>query len=349
MLIARLIKVIDDDETEENELLEPPSVEPAQLYVLRIKGHTTQNSLGAGIGLVLYNPDNNEELWASRIYSSGDRAGFEAEYLAIILGLDFAKTCGIQKLMIQSSNDAVVCQINGIYNVNKEKLKRLLKIEKAMEKNFNEYSIQEISADQNTKAAEMAKTALATRKSLNIPVSWNFADFIKDIGSKPHEGAKKEVDDPAQHTDIDPERLYLLRFDGGSRGNPGIAGAGMVLYDDQGQEIWCGRKFLSESATNNVAEYLGLLSGLKCALSLGIKRLVAEGDSQLIVRQLNGEYRVKNAGLKTFYKAAVGVAKDFDYFEIRHIPRAENSRADWLANHAMDSKESHGLEQVPDV
>lgn len=111
----------------------------------------------------------------------------------------------------------------------------------------------------------------------------------------------------------------------------------------------CGWKFHSESATNNVAEYFGLLSGLKCARSFGINRLIAEGDSQLIVKQLNGEYRVKDAVLKTFYTASVDTIKDFDYFEIRHIPRAENSRADWLANLAMDSQESHGFDEAPDV
>lgn len=110
----------------------------------------------------------------------------------------------------------------------------------------------------------------------------------------------------------------------------------------------CGWKFHSESATNNVAEYFGLLSGLKCARSFGIKRLIAEGDSQLIVKQLNGEYRVKDAVLKTFYQASVDIVKGFEYFEIRHIRRAENSRADWLANHAMDSKDSHGFDTALD-
>jgi ribonuclease HI len=77
--------------------------------------------------------------------------------------------------------------------------------------------------------------------------------------------------------------------------------------------------------------------------------LIAEGDSQLIVKQLNGEYRVKDAVLQTFYKASVDNVKDFDYFEIRHIYRAENSRADGLANLAMDSQESYGFDEAPDV
>jgi ribonuclease HI len=66
------------------------------------------------------------------------------------------------------------------------------------------------------------------------------------------------------------------------------------------------------------------------------------------VKQINGEYRVKEKTLKKFYQASVDIVEDFDYFEIRHIPRAENSRADWLANHAMDLQESHGFDEIPD-
>ena len=117
----------------------------------------------------------------------------------------------------------------------------------------------------------------------------------------------------------------------------------MVIYNDQGNEIWNGWKFHSEWATNNVAEYSGLLWGLKYAhSSLGITQLIAEGDSQLVVKQLNGEYRVKEPVLKKYHKTCVDVVENFEYFEIRHIPRAENSRADWLANQAMDLQASHG-------
>lgn len=76
--------------------------------------------------------------------------------------------------------------------------------------------------------------------------------------------------------------------------------------------------------------------GLKCARSFGISRLIVEGDSQLIVRQLTGRYQCREPSLKKFFNSCQEVAKGLEYFEIRHIPRAENKRADWLANHAMD-------------
>ena len=123
----------------------------------------------------------------------------------------------------------------------------------------------------------------------------------------------------------------------------------MVLYDDNGDEIWSGWKFHPEKTTNNVAEYLGLLCGLKCAHSFGITQLIAEGDSQLVVRQLNGDYKVKNEVLKKFHQACSDLADQFQYFEIRHILRKDNSRADWLANQAMDQQESHGFSETVDV
>lgn len=135
---------------------------------------------------------------------------------------------------------------------------------------------------------------------------------------------------------IDPSREYLLRFDGGSRGNPGLAGSGMVIYDDQGIEVWNGWKCHTEDETNNAAEYYGLLLGLQEAKKLGISRLIVEGDSQLVVKQLNGEYKVKNWNLRKLFEKAVSEAKGLDYLEIRHIRRSENKRADELANQAMD-------------
>ncbi len=124
----------------------------------------------------------------------------------------------------------------------------------------------------------------------------------------------------------------------------GSAGVGMVLYDDNGKEIWCGWKFLGIGITNNVAEYTALLIGLQCAGSLGIRRLQVEADSELVVKQLRGLYQVKNHGLKPIYQNVKGLMQQFDFFDIRHIPRKENARADELANHAMNEKSTYGFD-----
>lgn len=143
---------------------------------------------------------------------------------------------------------------------------------------------------------------------------------------------------------IAPSRTYVLRFDGGSRGNPGIAGAGMVLYDSVSQaEVWCGMEFLGDGFTNNQAEFSGLVTGVKCARALGVKHIVVQGDSQLVLRQISGEYKVKSPSLKGYFAEAMKIIHEFDTFQTNHILRGRNSRADELANLAMDRRSSAGF------
>lgn len=150
---------------------------------------------------------------------------------------------------------------------------------------------------------------------------------------------------PTNFTSLSPELTYVLRFDGGSRGNPGIAGAGMVLYNgEDGTEVWSGYHYLGEKYTNNEAEYRGLITGLQCARTLGVQNIVVQGDSQLILRQIVGEYKVKSATLKAYYDEAVSIIPQFKSFQTSHIERARNARADELANLAMDFQASVGFE-----
>ncbi len=131
-----------------------------------------------------------------------------------------------------------------------------------------------------------------------------------------------------------------LRTDGGARGNPGPAGAAFVLEGESGR-LACGGRYLGE-ATNNVAEYEALIWGLENALAAGIDDLVVLMDSELIVKQLLGQYRVKNAGLKPLFVRAMQLRRDFATFEIRHVRREDNKLADELANEAMDARSDVG-------
>ena len=143
-------------------------------------------------------------------------------------------------------------------------------------------------------------------------------------------------------TQLSPDKTYVLRFDGGSRGNPGVAGAGMVLYDaDEGQEVWSGYSFMGDKYTNNEAEYTGILEGLRCAYAMGARSVVIQGDSLLVIKQLEGAWRVKAENLRPYHQKALNVLKQFDSFHLCHIEREQNSRADELANEAMDLRTSH--------
>jgi ribonuclease HI len=140
---------------------------------------------------------------------------------------------------------------------------------------------------------------------------------------------------------IDSDKTYTLYFDGGSRGNPGMAGAGMTIYDESlGTEVWSGHEYLGSNKTNNEAEYAALSTGLLCAKALGVQRIHVKGDSQLVIKQIRGEYRVNSPKLLPYYDCVMATIRDsFSLFLYpSHIPRDKNKRADALANKAMDSK-----------
>jgi ribonuclease HI len=128
----------------------------------------------------------------------------------------------------------------------------------------------------------------------------------------------------------------VVHVDGGARGNPGPAGAAAVAYDDAGEVLAERSEFIGE-ATNNVAEYRALLLGTRLAEELGARELEVVGDSQLVARQIGGQYKVKHAGLKPLYLEAMHALARFDRWSIRDVRREHNERADELVNAAIDA------------
>ena len=155
----------------------------------------------------------------------------------------------------------------------------------------------------------------------------------------------KECDETPGKAILSPQKTYVLQFDGGSRGNPGLSGAGMVLYDEAGDEVWHARHFLGQSSTNNEAEYTALLIGLQCALLMGAQHIVIQGDSELVIKQVKGTYKCKSANLIPYNIAVTKLLNEFQSSEISHIARAQNKRADKLANDAMDWQRSNYMHQ----
>ncbi len=137
------------------------------------------------------------------------------------------------------------------------------------------------------------------------------------------------------------EGFWRLHCDGASRGNPGPAGAGMVLFDPQGRLQANQGRYLGET-TNNVAEYQALLLGLEEARRLEVKKLQVLADSELMVKQINGRYRVKAPHLIPLWREALNALKEFEAWAINHVPREENHLADEAANRAIDQKTAAG-------
>lgn len=137
----------------------------------------------------------------------------------------------------------------------------------------------------------------------------------------------------------------LIHTDGGSRGNPGPAGIGFTI-DIDGERACAAGAFIGET-TNNVAEYTAVTWALRNALALGVDEVELRADSELMVKQVNGEYRVKNEGLRPLFLEVKELLSGFDSFRVRHVRREANTDADELANQAMDACGTVGDHREP--
>lgn len=142
-----------------------------------------------------------------------------------------------------------------------------------------------------------------------------------------------------------PQSEYTMNFDGASRGNPGPAGIGAVIFHN-GQEIWASCQYIG-TKTNNQSEYSALILGLQEALTRDIKQLHVYGDSQLVINQINGIYKVKNVGLQELYQEVQRLKAEFETIVFTHIYREFNKRADHLSNMALDVLDTNELQLPP--
>jgi len=138
--------------------------------------------------------------------------------------------------------------------------------------------------------------------------------------------------------------MIIAYIDGGSRGNPGPAAAAFVLNDKNGKQLQA-KAFVLGKATNNVAEYTGLIKALEAAKQIGAEKLTVFSDSELLVRQINGQYRVKSEQIRPLFQQAVSLLGHFENWKVNHILRGKNQQADGLLNQALDL--GHDIESTP--
>jgi ribonuclease HI len=190
---------------------------------------------------------------------------------------------------------------------------------------------------------------LALAGGANISEAWSKAGFsdpeearktLRDLAGflRPAEQGGRVVSDPNTAGGDKPLGL-IVYVDGASRGNPGPSSVGAVALLPGGEELASVSKSIGR-ATNNVAEYMAVIEGLKLARRLRAREVEIRLDSELVARQLNGEYRIKNSNLRAISRSVAEEAVRFDACRYVHIPRSENARADELANEALDREGS---------
>jgi ribonuclease HI len=150
-----------------------------------------------------------------------------------------------------------------------------------------------------------------------------------------------------QEPERKPTAAFQANIDGGSRGNPGPASYGVVVRDAKGEIVARLKKYIGHS-TNNVAEYFGLIAALDYAQAQGIRALRIESDSELMVKQMRGQYKVKSEDLRPLFERAKKMSQTLESFRIDHVYREHNREADALANQALDETSRTGSAS-PDV
>ena len=190
---------------------------------------------------------------------------------------------------------------------------------------------EKIDLNDSTKPINTTASTSNSNISLTLPAPTTnpFAMF------KPHTSATVSISNAEKPLmPLQTLETYKLAFDGCSKGNPGRAGAGAVIYEGTA-EIWSDARYVGDKETNNVAEYTGLIMGLHEALRRNIARLLVQGDSELVIKQMKGIYAVKSDNIKNYHDTAKGLAAQFKWIEFRHVYRNDNKRADELSNQGL--------------
>ena len=177
-----------------------------------------------------------------------------------------------------------------------------------------------------------ASVGLAVPQSESQPFRTAIVDHLQRQKGQTRP-APESTPTPTPTPDSEMLKLYC---DGGSRGNPGPAASGYIIVNQLDQPVCQGGSFLGV-ATNNQAEYESLKKGLTRAVGMGVKSLHAYMDSQLVVRQVEGQYKVKNSDLQVLHKSVIELVGQFDNFQISYIPRELNKTADAIVNQTLDN------------
>jgi ribonuclease HI len=273
-------------------------------------GGSRGNPGPAGIGVQLL--DERGDVLGEIARGIGETTNNVAEYTALVTGLELALEKGVTDLVVHLDSKVVEDQLSGRMKISSERLVDLAGQARALMDRFGSAVVERVPRERNKAADKLANRAM-------------------------NAAALGASDDPSPRPprSSSEKRTATLHADGGARGNPGPAGIGVVLAEG-GSVIGEIARGIGES-TNNVAEYSALIAGLELALESGITDIDVRMDSELVVNQVQGAWKIKNDRLRSLAVTAQGLLNRFDSAKITHVPREQNAGADRLANQGMDA------------
>eukprot|EP01041_Mallomonas_annulata_P011686 gene11685-24472_t len=321
---------------------------------------------GCGAVLYFHNIKHNviNEVWFDYLYLTHCKSKSDSTYQGLILGLNQAVKMNLKHLSIEGDSNQIIKQFIAPRNGRDEEVLQLHNNALILLEQIDTYQFNCIHIAENGRSYELSKLAidlfaksptgianLPEQKQLESPSDItnvnNDSELPSIILKQPSKTPPSDSNLQTNSTDIMQSKTYILQFDGGSRGNPGISGSGAILMDSSNNNIlWKGNVYLGDGITNNIAEYQGIILGLQECIkhsSISQSSLTIQGDSTLIIKQLLGEYQVKNKHLKELHEIAINLLSRLHDYKLEYIPRALNVEADVLANLAMDTRRNSSI------
>lgn len=304
---------------------------PEPVYVIHTDGASKGNPGHAGIAYVIAGP--NGETAASHARYIGEHTSNVAEYVALVEALDAARELGATRVEAFSDSQLMVNQVSGVYRVKNETLRPLYEDVIAAMRRFRSASLVHVPREKNKEADKLAGDAIRAR--LNALQGANATDDAGvPLAAVIPASRQPTTPAPSRATRSVADSVYAIHTDGASKGNPGHASIAYVITDADGETVAAHARYIG-SQTNNVAEYTALVEALEAARELGIERVEAFSDSQLMVKQVAGEYAVRNETLRPLYEDVVAALRLFRSAALTHVPREQNKQADKLAGDAI--------------
>jgi ribonuclease HI len=314
--------------------------------------------------MFLFDSESGLVVWAAFEYL-GDTTNNVAEYTALLSGIQFASAMGITKLVAEGDSTLVVKQVTGEYRVKSDHLIKLNKSVKAIADSFDSFSIHYIPRAENFRADQLANVAMDEQATMGLEVF----DYLTEedsqgsqesIHSDSVRSLPQDVEEtaPLQQVASDkcifiPEalasdrilsknRTYVLKFGGGMKGNKGMGSAAILMDDLSDEELWSGAYFYpNEDASQFIASYVGLIIGLRKAMSMGVTRLIVQGNMEFVIQQMSGKWKVKSEAIKPYQAQAKEICENyFDDVDFEIISDNDNTSVKTLCFEAIQSRQS---------